>query len=469
MQRDIKDVKEQVVKRAQRLLYEIEEQKERSLRELDTIIDQQERAFQKALKNLEALHSTLTAYTEYMDILHRRGNDVDKTARVPRFREKVRLQNEDQLETPTWHFTVSLEKSGSLLETPDIFGRIQVQNIPHPKPPARPKGKHIQPPSGRPIDRPVPPFDNLQYKDSIPIRCKCAYYPTYVTLFNQSFVIHSFSKGENTNKICIHNASPDDSIKTLVTVPGLTQGHSSVVVDPTAGLLVVADQGKDKVVKHRQGSLHWLTLNSRFGVVDHQTSQVQCVPCGCVSVDNNGNVLVLIRCTSCIGHSHPHQLLVCDRQTHQVIQTVVLPKACEQPMSAFSPASGVYIVADGYKDQVLWLDSTGRVLAKYMYGNKTEDRLSGPHYITQHSEGYLLVTDWHNDMVHLVSRDGKFLGSLLSRQWHPISHPESLYLDEKAGLLTVVCGTSTPTVMVFEFIPLKSHTKNVDAIYSYRA
>ena len=95
---EINDVREQVARRAQHLHTEIEEQKDRSLRKLDTLICEQNAAFQNAMEKLEALHSTLTAYKQYMNILHSRGKDLDKTAHVPGLREKVGEQTKHQLE-----------------------------------------------------------------------------------------------------------------------------------------------------------------------------------------------------------------------------------------------------------------------------------------------------------------------------------------------------------------------------------
>ena len=70
-----------------------------------------------------------------------------------------------------------------------------------------------------------------------------------------------------------------------------------------------------------------------------------------------------------------------------------------------------------------------------------------PHGIVCDEDGYVLVSDWNNDCVHVLDKDGNFIMNLINRR-DGISGPNALGIDRR-GYLWV--GDSAGTVRIFRY------------------
>lgn len=70
-----------------------------------------------------------------------------------------------------------------------------------------------------------------------------------------------------------------------------------------------------------------------------------------------------------------------------------------------------------------------------------------PHGIVCDADGYILVSDWNNDCVHVLDRDGNFLLQLVNSK-DGLEGPNALGIDRR-GYLWV--GDSHGVVRIFKY------------------
>ena len=260
------------------------------------------------------------------------------------------------------------------------------------------------------------------------------------------------------------------------------------MVNPPGGKLVIAGSSFALLrlpvfmfmfPKSAPHQLHWITLSQTYDIIEHEITDLSCssesAPCGYISVDNNGQVLVTtggfikaeIRTTSDGGVQStksvlvdiPARLLIYDKDSHRQLRVIDLPRMLRLPTSVNS-APGVFTVVGEDSNEVVCLDSKGQVLRTY--GHTKDFSHTGwnflrhlrreskfhPHHVVGHAGGYLLISDCENHRLHLLNSNGTFLRYLLCRDRDHIKSPTAISLDEQAGLLAVSCRDDN-SVMIF--------------------
>ena len=407
-------VSRQVTDRAQQLIEEVKKWEQHNLQKLQDIKQQEDQPLHEALEKFEAQQAILQEYKQYVDILHDRGKDLDKTSHCRGLQALVQKQEKMQPAHARW----------------------RSQMVQHEGPGQREVLSEIR----RGIRSYLGTFERPVHTQTITIPCRNKEDMRFVTLHGHQQVLHCIWKySDNKNKICIHNT--DGHVRRLLTIPKMKCGYSLAVVDPARGKLVVADHNERR---HESGRLHWVTVSQTYDIVKHETTQLECRPYGYINVDSAGQVLVTTRCTS---EKHPNRLVIYDKDKHRKLQVIDLPGKLRWPLSAVNSAPGVFTVVDDLKSKVVWLDSKGQVLRTY--GDRPEESISDPWHVVGHTEGYLLISDRGNHRLHLLNRKGAFLQYLLCKERDHIESPSAISLDEQAGLLAV--SSSHGTVMVFSF------------------
>ena len=410
-------VSKQVKDRAQQLIEEVKKWEQHNLQKLQDIKQQQDQSLQQTLEKFKAQQSRLQEYKQYVDILHERGKDSEKTSRCPGLQALVQKQHTPQSEDGGWRSQMfQHEHPGQREALADISGSISSY---------------------------LAIFEGPRHKQTISIQCRGAVASRFVTLLGHHQVLHCFwgdTPPENENKICIHNA--DGCVKGLLTLPKMKGGYDVAVVDPSGGKLVVAERNQ---WGHHGGCLHWITLSKTYDILTYEVTQLECKPYGYINVDSNGQVLVITRC---MVSQHPNRLLIYDKYRHRELQVIHLPHMLEWPLSAVNSAHGVFTVVDYRSNKVVWLDSKGQVLRTY--GDRLEEAMSDPQHVVRHTEGYLLISDYDNHRLHLLNRKGAFLQYLLCKDRDHVESPIAISMDEQAGLLAVSCDDKS--MMVFSLM-----------------
>ena len=410
-------VSKQVKDRAQQLMEEVKKWEQHNLQKLQDIKQQQDKSLQEALEKFEAQRSRLQEYKQYVDILHERGKDPEKTSRCPVLQALVQKQRKPRPEHARWRSHMFQHEG---LGRQEALAEI-----------------------GRSISSYLAIFEGPKHKQTISIQCKGADDSRFVTLLGHQQVLHCFgghAAADDRNKICIHNT--DGCVRRLLTIPNMKCGYSVAVVDPPGGKLVVADCNE---WHHDSGCLHWITLSQTCDIIKHEITQLECWPDSYINVDSSGQVLVTTRCTS---GKHPNRLVIYDKDKHRELQVVDLPGKLRLPMSAVNSAHGVFTVVDHKSNKVVWLDSKGQVLR--IYGDRPEEPMHGALHVVGHTEGYLLISDYDKHSLHLLNRKGAFLQYLLCKDLDHIEYPTAISMDEQAGLLAVSCYDKS--MMVFSLV-----------------
>ena len=338
-------VSKEVKDRAQQLMEEVKKWEQHNLQKLQDIKQQQDQSLQEALKKSEAQRSRLQEYKQYVDILHERGKDPEKTSRCPGLQALLQKQWKPQPERARWcSQMVQHEGRGQQKVLSEIRGSISIY---------------------------LAICEGPKHKQSIIVECQEALQKRLVTLRGHQQVLHCFlgdSNPENKNKICIHDT--DGSVKRLLTIPKMNFGQSLAVVDPPGGKLVVTGVNGGR---HESGSLHWITLSETCDITAHDITKLECGPSGYINVDSNGQVLVI---TNCTGEQHPNRLVIYDKETRRQLQVIDLPGMLGCPLSAVNSSRGVFTVADAEINQVVWLDCKGQVLRTY--GDRPGEAMGSP-------------------------------------------------------------------------------------------
>ena len=394
---------------------EVKKWEEHNLQKLQHIKQQQDKSLQEALEKFEAQRSRLQEYKQYVDILHERGRDPEKTFRCRGLQALVQKQCKPQPKRTRWDSKMMLQHEG-------------------------PGQQEALAEIGGSISSYLAIFEGPKHKQTISIQCKDAANMRLVTLFGHQQVLHCFWGDtclQNKNKICIHNT--DGCVRRLLTIPKMKWGHSLAVVDPPGGKLAVSDFND---VLFDGGSLHWITLSQTYDIVKHEITQLECGPYGYINVDSSGQVLVTTLCTS---KKHPNRLVIYDKDKHRKLQVIDLPEMVRRPASAVNSAPGVFTVVDNWSNTAVWLDGNGQVLRTY--DGRGENTMHSQLHVLRHAEGYLLICDNSNHRLHLLNRKGTFLHYLLCKDLDHIESPRTISLDEQAGLLAVSCDDKS--MMVF--------------------
>ena len=146
--------------------------------------------------------------------------------------------------------------------------------------------------------------------------------------------------------------------------------------------------------------LWWLTTEKQAGDVklgQPQQHRLQYHPCG-VSTDRSGRAVVADCGSSRVYvYSHPGRHVTCLQLPGDVY-----------PWQALTDQSDGYVVKDGWSGQLSWVNSAGQVTRHY-----TDQPAVCPNHIIDDGTR-LLVCDHHNHCVHIVTRDGRHDGHLMT-------------------------------------------------------
>ena len=115
----------------------------------------------------------------------------------------------------------------------------------------------------------------------------------------------------------------------------------------------------------------------------------------------------------------PGQVLVTDRQTKSVfvvdvennstLQTVTMPGVFQKPAAVASSNNGHIVVADLKGHCVHVIDTDGHLAAEYGTKGNGENEISTPTSICTDRYSNVIVCDYHNSRVHVLSHDATFL------------------------------------------------------------
>ena len=111
----------------------------------------------------------------------------------------------------------------------------------------------------------------------------------------------------------------------------------------------------------------------------------------------------------------------------------------DDPLHAVQLSTGQFVVchAGVTQHRVLVVDTGGHIIKSYG-GPKGSavGQLNVPTSLAVYSQDNILVADYYNDKVRLLSADMTHLGDLILTN-HQLSQPYCLYLDELNGLLYI--------------------------------
>ena len=115
----------------------------------------------------------------------------------------------------------------------------------------------------------------------------------------------------------------------------------------------------------------------------------------------------------------PGQVLVTDRQTKSIfvvdvennatLQTVTMPGVFQKPAAVASSNNGHIVVADLKGHCVHVIDTDGHLAAEYGTKGNGENEMSTPTSVCTDGHSNVIVCDYHNCRVHVLSHDAKFL------------------------------------------------------------
>ena len=179
------------------------------------------------------------------------------------------------------------------------------------------------------------------------------------------------------------------------------------------GMCLVQGEGgtHSLVISDNHGQcLSWLTTQKQAGDVKlghPQQHKVHYRPCG-VSTDRSGRAVV----ADCDNrrvyvYSHPGRHITCLQLSGDVY-----------PWQALTDQSDGYVVRDGWSVHLSWVNSAGQVTRRY-----TDQPAVRPEYIID-SGRHLLVSDLQNRCVHILTREGRHEGHLITD-----IHPTRVCLD----------------------------------------
>ena len=149
-----------------------------------------------------------------------------------------------------------------------------------------------------------------------------------------------------------------------------------------------------------------------------------------LSVTRNHHLLVTL----------PSSKRICEYTTHgDVMREINLDVSIDYPQHSIELSSGQFVVchAGDREHRVCTVDANGRIVQSYG-GPKgsSAGQLNGPYCLAVDKRGYVLVADWLNDRVQILSPALTHLCDVtLSEHW--LSWPCRLDLDEQRGRLCV--------------------------------
>ena len=227
-----------------------------------------------------------------------------------------------------------------------------------------------------------------------------------VSYHNYLFIVHSYH-----SKLYVYDEG--GRLKRSVQI-------SSKRCDPRGMCLVQGEGGTHSLVisdNHGQ-CLSWLTTEKQAGDVklgQPQQHKVHYRPCG-VSTDRSGRAVVADGDNRRVYvYSHPGQHITCLQLSGDVY-----------PWQALTDQSDGYVVRHGWPGQLSWVNSAGQVTRRY-----TDQPAVRPEHIID-SGRHLLVSDLQNRCVHILTREGRHEGHLITD-----IHPTCVCLDPAGRRLWV--------------------------------
>ena len=153
------------------------------------------------------------------------------------------------------------------------------------------------------------------------------------------------------------------------------------------------------IIDYTGKCLWWLTTEKQAGDVNlgqPQQHKLQYNPWG-VSADRSGRAVVTDYLNNCVYvYSHPGQQVTCLQMSRDV-----------KPWQALSVQSGGYVIRDG-NNLLVWASSDGQLTRRY----DDQPAVYGHHIIDDGCD--LLVSDPNHHCVHIVTREGRHDGHLIT-------------------------------------------------------
>ena len=421
MEKDLERARVRVVEEGKRLREEITRREELYLFRIDAT----RREMLPALDAAQQMHrnflENVSALKVYAETLQSLGSDFDKVSHVPGIREMLKKERDVKFETFTWQSDMSPLRDSDVINLDKLLGEVNIDQQLVNR--LRTRDRKI-------VEKPA-------LEASFHFQCDNMRFPEFVPLYGQLYLTHIYNLnsdqeanpffGSHVQCLCFH----DEGGKFLkrLHVPGVKHFGRTSVINPEIGrILVECTAAKTVIGEHRGGAMHWLTLNRQLEIITHDITKLHCIP-GLCTVDWTGQP---ISTTFCVASRNPHPCTVLDMNHSGIVQKIItLPHGefgC--PLSAIRHGSDGYIISDTLSDHVAWVNEEGTMLRRFH-----RESLK-PFNFIQHPHGFLIIPDWGNSRVYVVSMDGKMEQELLTTG-DGIQCPRRLYLDDHAGRLYV--------------------------------
>jgi len=165
-----------------------------------------------------------------------------------------------------------------------------------------------------------------------------------------------------------------------------------------------------------------------------------------VSVTEDGGSIVVVGCTplrTLLPFVKNHNKIYVFLTTGILAKSIELQDDLDIPRHVLPIAGGEseeHWVVHGWGSrpgQVVRVNSGGKVLAGRYAPNKPLEKLSNPLSLHDDGHGGILVVDYCNHKVHLLSNQLQFIAHVLTEKENKIRYPRHVCMDVKSGYLFV--------------------------------
>lgn len=112
------------------------------------------------------------------------------------------------------------------------------------------------------------------------------------------------------------------------------------------------------------------------------------------------------------------------------------PCSCEAPGYIASSPNGNVIVSDWKQHVIKIFDANGKFLKQYGGHGSGEGQLDHPYGVCTDRFNHIIVSDTWNNRIHMLSEDGRFIKTLLSKH-DGIEWPQAVTVDKEGRLVIV--------------------------------
>lgn len=144
-----------------------------------------------------------------------------------------------------------------------------------------------------------------------------------------------------------------------------------------------------------------------------------------------------------LAQSHEGEVLVTEWMGGEVVgfdekgmKVRSFPCSCEAPGYITSSPTGNIIISDWKQHAVKIFDSNGKFLRQYGQQGAGEGQLDHPYGVCTDKFKHIIVSDTWNNRIHMLSEDGRFLKTLLTKH-DGIEWPQAVMIDREGRLVIV--------------------------------